>query len=283
MFTFGLRLRAAIVFYALALNPAAAQEPKTAEVKGNVVHENELILHGYVAELEDLVHHGRTLYTDVPPDGLFLIREVPYGDYVLRITNYYGTTIAEQFVTVREHQTPVDVRLPSDGPRPASGNVSLRELRNPPAAKAVGAAMAGQRFAQSGQYERAAQELRKAVRISPEYALAHSNLAVQYIRLGQYEQASGEIDQALAISGPNPSDLCNQAFVRIALQHYDEAAVSAREALAIDPGLAAAHYLLGTVLLLRPEARAEAIAHLERAAPAMEGARAALARMRVGH
>jgi hypothetical protein len=280
---FKLRLHAAFAVTVFSLLPAFAQEPKTAEVKGTVSREKEILLHGYVAELDDLVHPCHPLHTDVAADGMFLLRNIPYGDYVLRITNYYGTPIAEQFVTVREHQTPVDVRLPVlDGPRPASGGVSLRELRHPPAARAVGAALAGQRFAESGKFERAAEELRKAVRISPEFAQAHSNLAVQYIRMGQYQQAAGEIDRALAIAGPNPADLCNQAFVRTAMHQYPEAEASAREALRIDPNSAHADYLLGTILLLRNETRAEAIAHLERAAVTLEGARAMLARVKSG-
>jgi tetratricopeptide (TPR) repeat protein len=283
VFAFKLRLHAAVAVSLFGLLPAVAQEPKTAEVKGTVAREKEVLLLGYVAELDDLVHPGQALHADVAADGVFLFRNIPYGDYVLRITNYYGTPIVEQFVTVREHQMPVDVRLPGlDGPRPASGGVSLRELRHPPAPKAVGAVLAGQRFAESGNYERAAEELRKAVRISPEYAQAHSNLAVQYIRMRQYQQAADEIDRALSIAGPNPVDLCNQAFVRTAMQHYDQAAASAREALRIDPNSAHAHYLLGTLLLLHNEARAEAIAHLERAAGTIEGARASLARLKAG-
>jgi tetratricopeptide (TPR) repeat protein len=273
------RLRAAIAVTLFTLLSAAAQEPKTAEVKGTLHSGQEIILQGYVAELDNLVRTGQAVHADVATDGMFSFRGIPYGDYVLRITDYYGTPLTEQFVTVRENQAPVEVQLPKSGARPASGSVSLQELQHPPAHKAVDAALSGQRFAQSGKYERAAEELRKAVRISPEYALAHSNLAVQYIRLHQYQQAMGEIERATAIAGRNPADLCNLAFVQTALQHYDEAAATTREVLRMDPNYAHAHYILGTLLLLRNETRAEGIAHLERAAVTIDGARAALARV----
>jgi tetratricopeptide (TPR) repeat protein len=256
------------------------QEANIGEVRGAIAGQ-EITLHGYVAELNDVIHPGAPVHTDVASDGTFVLRGVPYGDYVLRITNYYGTPITEQFVTVHEKQMPVEVRLPnSNVPRPGAGRVSVRQLQHPPTTKAVDAALTGERFAESGQYARAAEELRKAVRISPEYAQAHSRLAVQYIRLHEYEEAIVEIERAIEITGAEPAELCNLAFARTALGQYDEATATAREALRIDPKHAAAHYILGTLLLRRNETRAEGIAHLERAASTMEGARAALARLK---
>jgi Tfp pilus assembly protein PilF len=260
-----------------------AQDPKTVDVKGALTSDKVLIFHGYVAELNDLVHPGESVHTDVATDGQFTFRGIANGDYVLRITDYYGTALTEQFVTVRENPSQIEVKLPKgDGARPASGRVSLRQLQHPPAHKAVDAALAGQRFAASGKYDRAAIELRKAIRISPEFAEAHSNLAVQYIRLHQYQEAKSEIEQALAIAGPNSPDLCNMAFVRAALQQFDEGTASAREALRIDPNNVNAHYILGTLLLLHNETRAEGVEHLRRAAEKIESARAALERLSTG-
>jgi tetratricopeptide (TPR) repeat protein len=265
------------------LAQAPAQEPKVTDLKGVVVNKEEVLLHGYVVELSDLAHPIQSAHSDVASDGAFVFRGIPYGDYVLKITDYYGSVFVEQFVTVRENQPQVEVRLSQgDVPRPASGHVSLRELQHPPTRRAVEAALAGQKLAESGEYERAAGELRRAVRISPDFAPAHANLAVQYIRLQRFAEAQSEIERAIEIAGPDPAELCNLAVVRAALQHYDEAAATAREALRIDPKYAQAHYILGSLLLLRNETRAEAIAHLERAAPTIDGARSALQRIGVG-
>jgi tetratricopeptide (TPR) repeat protein len=274
----------AVITVTVCTLTAVAQEPKTVVVKGNLHDGQAVLLHGYIAELNDVIHPGESVHTDVASDGAFSFRGVPYGDYLLRITDYYGTVLAEQFVTVRESQGPLDVQLSrGKGPRPASERISLRELQHPPAPKAVNAALAGERFAQSGKYERAADELRKAVQISPEFAQAHASLGVQYVRLRQFQQAKDEFDRALEIAGPDPVILSNLAFARTALGDYAAGAAAAREALRIDPNEAHAHYILGTILLLRNETRAEGIAHLERAARTIESARTALARVAATH
>jgi tetratricopeptide (TPR) repeat protein len=274
-----LRLYAAFTLVVFTIIAASAQDLKSADIKGKVTDEKIIVFHGYVAELDELVHPGQAVHCDVATDGAFTFRNIAYGDYVLRITDYYGTPFTEQFLTVREHQLPVEVALPKADARPTGARVSLRQLQHPPAAKAVNAALAGQRFAQSGNYDRAAGELRKAIHISPEYAEAHSNLAVQYIHMGQFADARVEIERAMAIAGPDPANLCNLAFVHASLQQYDQGAAAAREALRLDPNHANAHYLLGALLLLRNETRAEAIEHLQRAAPSIPAAQAALVRL----
>ncbi len=142
---------------------AAAQEPNAGDLKGLLHSERDIILHGYVAELSNLLQTRESMKTDVLTDGAFLFRRVPYGDYVLKITTYDGSPIVEQFVAVHQSPTVADVRLPNPfEPRPATGRVSLRELQHRPAAKAVKAALAGQRFSHEGQYERAAEESSKS-------------------------------------------------------------------------------------------------------------------------
>ena len=61
--------------------------------------------------------------------------------------------------------------------------------RAPPAPKAVEAAIAAQHFSQEGRSAEAAGALEKAVPISPDFAVAHSNLAVQYLRMRRFKEA----------------------------------------------------------------------------------------------
>ena len=154
--------------------------------------------------------------------------------------------------------------------------MSLRELRHPPAAKALAAFAAAQRFAESGHYDRAAEELQKAASISPEFAPAHANLGVQYLRMRRFEDARAEIERALSLGGPNARDLSNLSFALAALQRVPEAIDAARAALRLDKQSASAHYLLGYLLTMSPETRGEGIAHLEVAAKSMASARQAL-------
>src|SRR5262249_20296044 len=159
----------------VTLITADGQMPGRSDIKGTLHLGKELVLNEYVAELDDLTHPGQAVHADVAADGTFLFRGISYGDYVLKITNYYGSPLGQQFLTVHENTPPVEVRLAErEAPRPANGRISLRELRHPPAAKAVAAALSGERLSREGQYERAAEEFRKAIRISPDYATAHS-------------------------------------------------------------------------------------------------------------
>jgi tetratricopeptide (TPR) repeat protein len=267
-----------LLFCALA---SGAQDPQMTNVTGRL-HGGDPILRGYLIELEGLGPHGATSpQADVHGDGEFSIRNVPYGEYRLKVTTYRGEAVAEQFVTVQEHgSSPMDVRIPAAPPIPTGGTVSFRQLQHPPARKAVQAAATAQRLAESGRTEQAAGELEKAVRISPDYAAAHTNLGVQYLRLRRYEEARVEIQQALEIAGPNAVDLGNLAFAYAGLQRLDDAIAAARRALQVDRHCAAAHYLLGSFLALSPSTRSEGIAHLEEAADALPSARRELERWR---
>jgi tetratricopeptide (TPR) repeat protein len=270
-------LPAAIV---LALTITAQAQETTANIAGRLQAESGSILHGYVVELETLISHNVTIRADVQSDGDFSLRGVPYGDYTLRVTTYYGNVLIQQLVNIHEHTVPLEIRLPSASRPAPGGTVSLAKLRHPPARKAIDAAIYAQRLSTSGRYDRAAGELERAVQISPDYADAHTNLGVVYLHVGRFEDAHAEILRALDIAGPNPRDLTNLAFALAALQRLPEATDAARRALAIDRHNAPAHYVLGEVLALSPATRAEGVAHLETAARSLECARRALEKLR---
>jgi tetratricopeptide (TPR) repeat protein len=257
---------------------ASAQDAPSANVKGRLHGEGQPNLRGYVIELEHLGAHGSTIHADVEFDGEFSFRGIPTGEYVLRVTTYLGQALSQQFASIHDRTATLDVRLPAERPSPAGRTVSLGELRHPPSRKAFDASLAAQRFAESGNFDKAAGELEKAVRISPDYAAAHSNLAVQYLRLQRYEEARAEIGRAMGIAGPNGRDLANLAFALAALRRIPESVEAAKGALRVDRDNAAAHYILGTLLTLDRETRVEGVAHLELAAKTLESARKALAR-----
>ena len=80
-----------------------------------------------------------------------------------------ATLVHQELVTVNPQTGPLTVRLPAPAKKPsAPGTVSMTQLRHPPDRKAFQAFAAAQRFSESGQTEKAVEELEKAVRISPE-------------------------------------------------------------------------------------------------------------------
>ena len=222
---------------------------------------------------------GDTRRADVQGNGNFELRDVPYGDYTVRITTYQGEPVAQQLVSIHDRTAPLELFFPSRPAQPTGGTVSMNELRHPPARKAVEAAIAAQHFSEEGRSAEAAGALEKAVRISPDFAVAHSNLAVQYLRMRRFEEARDEIQRSMEIAGPNPRDLSNLAYTLVQLERLPEAAESARQALAIDRNCAPAHYMLGAILAINPQTRGEGIAHLEVAAKTMDSARKALTQL----
>jgi len=145
--------------------PLLAQD-STATVKGRLMGGDESSLNGYFIELSNLSSRVTFGRIDVSFGGDFMVRAVPFGDYLARVTTYHGDAVAQQFVNINQSITPIDLKLPGRPPAPSGGTVSARELRSPPRRQAVDAWLAAQRFSASGKFGQAATELEKAVKIS---------------------------------------------------------------------------------------------------------------------
>ena len=269
----------ALLLFLTAVGDAQPQE--ASKVRIELTTGQELVGPRYACLLEDLHSHQRFGVADLQADSAFSFHQVPYGDYQIVITDAGGAELHQQLLTVNQQNMVVSVTLPKPNiQRPPSGPVSMAQLLHPPAAKAISAAEAGERFAESGEYRRAAVELEKAIRISPDFAEAYTNLAAQHIRLGEFEQAVQELEHAMTIAKPGPVQLCNLAFAQLQLKRYDEATESARASLRLDRDYVKAHYLLGVLLARDRRTLPEAIPHLERAAKELPSAEAVLERAR---
>jgi tetratricopeptide (TPR) repeat protein len=230
-------------------------------------------------ELDDPRTHRKVASADVRMDGSFEFRDVPHGSYQLAFTDPRGAVIHETLVSVDGQSAPLIVRIPERPvDRPPAGRVSVTQLLHPPDRKARQATVAAQKRSAAGDYAGAAEDLERAVRISPDYAEAYTNLAAQHIRLRRYEQALGEIARATQLAGPTALALCNAAIAQLALGRESEAVESVRRSLELDPQYAPAHYLLGGLLGKDRRTLSEAVSHLELAAQKIPAARAALDR-----
>lgn len=258
------------------------QEPDLAELKGEVRQDHTVLFERLMVSLYDHFLHQEVASIPLAGDGSFTFHRIPLREYAVRISNEMGDVLLESTVLVSQRTQPVELRLPArDSPRPASGPVSVRQLRqHPPDREAFAAFVEAQHFSDSHLYDKAVAELEKALKIAPDFADAHSNLAVQYIRLKRYDDALSEIDLASAIAGPNSRDLANRAFALQAVGRHAEAVESARAAVRMDPANAQAQYLLGNLLAMDSRTIRESVGHLERAADAMPVAREALIKVR---
>ncbi len=270
----------AIVYLSI---PGRSQQPPevVSTIKGELRSDSTVPYHDYLIEVADLGRSTDTRRTEVQFDGTFQLRDIHSGTYTLRVITLHGELVHQELVTVAPQTGPLTVRLPEGPVKPsAPGTISFTQLRHPPSRKAFQAMEAAQRYSESGQTEKAVEELEKAVRISPEYADAYNNLAVQHIRMGHFAEACEELSHAIAIAGPNSPRLTNLAYVQGQLHRFPEAIESARAALRIDPGSPQAHLILGSLLAVDARTRAESIPHLERAAETMPSARTILEKVR---
>jgi tetratricopeptide (TPR) repeat protein len=250
------------VFLAL---PVSASDVAT--VRGQLHFQSRQSTQGLYAGLEDIVSHAQFHRVDIRLDGTFEFRGVPTGEYLLKITNLEGETVFQQFATVHEHIDEISVSMPDSGStKSLRGKVSVTQLLHPPERKAVNAFHTALRLSESGKYDQAVAELEKALRISPEFGQAYTNLAVQHIRLQQYDLAIGESKRAMEIGGEDPINLCNIAFAQFQLRLFEDSELSSRAALRLDSGYLQAHLVLGTLLARNRATREEAIRHLKLAA-----------------
>ena len=261
--------------------PGWSQPPESHTVKGELHSDAAVFFTDYWVELAGVSNPNDRHRVDVQSDGSFQLRDIRTGEYTLRVTTLRGEPVHQELVTVGPHTGPVTVRLPAFDRTPsAPGTISVTQLRHPPARKALQAMISAQRFSANGQTEKAAEELEKAVRISPEYAEAYNNLGVQHIRMGRFEEACGEFARAIALAGPHALLLGNLAYAQRRLDRFPEAIASARAALRLDSGSPQAHLILGSILAMDPRTRAESIPHLERAAETLPSARTILEKVR---
>ena len=264
---------------ATALPLLAAEIPL---LRGQLLAESPSFFQGVFVSMEDVVNRTEVHRVDVGLEGNFEFRGVPTGDYLFRITDVQGQTVYQQYVTIQEHMREFTVRLPESFRRQplTPGTMSMKQLTHPPAKKALQAFTEASRLSSSGKYGDAVVELEKAIQISPEFAAAYTNLAVQQIRMSRFEEAAASSEHAIQIAGPDPVNLSNLAFAQFQLQRFDDAMASARAALRLDSGYLQAHLILGSALARNPADRAEAIGHLELAAKKFSSARVNLERLR---
>jgi len=275
-------IQARVIALAAVLCAAGAARPFTSDrqeapvVKGEI-ETSQPFFSGYTIQLYDVNHRASSVTTDIRPDGEFEFRQMPYGSYMVTVTDGRGDSVYQGSVTVGGQPEPLIIRLPTEEkPQPGAGTISARQLQHPPTRKAFEALRAAQKLSEAGDNERAVASIERAIAISPDYSDAWVNLGARHIGMGRYLQAIDETRHAMELAGRSPMALCNIAYALSLLGRAAEARQTAEEALRLKPDDAHAHYILGVILYTADTNDAEAIRHLRLAAPTIPSARAAL-------
>lgn len=101
---------------------------------------------------------------------------------------------------------------------------------------------------QGGDADAAVNLIRRAIRLRPDHAAAHSHLADAYLHLGQPRDALLSCDRAIALQPEFAEALNNRGNALRALGRPDDALASYDRALGANPRFVEAHYNRGTVL-----------------------------------
>ena len=102
--------------------------------------------------------------------------------------------------------------------------------------------------AQSGEFQRAADAIGKAIALFPGNADFHTNRGNALRALQQHEAALACYDQAIALQANNAAAYANRAVTLLEMGHWEAAVASCDEALALVPNDAGTHFSRGVGL-----------------------------------
>ncbi len=127
--------------------------------------------------------------------------------------------------------------------------------RTPPACSAIKEFQRSEKAVHSGDFQSAAEHLRKAIQIDPNFVQAHNNLGASYIELNECESAVTEFRKAIDLDSKLQESYRNLGLALFLLRRYPEAEIAARQALQLGPQRGSARYTLVGFSLPRAAAR----------------------------
>ncbi len=258
---------------------AMAQDSRVLSlVKGTVVADDPLAGNHLVADLFDSISHKQFSRSYVGADGHFEFRNVPAGIYSVEIGASTGDPIQRKTVSLNGAGDEIEIRLPAHEKNAPGGTVSVRQLQHPPSAKSIRSFDAAQKASARGDYIKAIEILRGALRDPSAMPYARMNIGVAYLRAGQAEAAVPELEQAARLLPEDAVARTNLAYSLLLAKRFDEAEPECRQALLLDRNSAKARWVLASILLAQGAHDEEAIENLRLASRELPKAKVALAR-----
>ena len=193
-----------------------------------------------------------TAWTD--QDGKFLIMGVDNGTYTLSVDPGGNFELASERVEIAQPRgSPaqtfnVNIQLRwkrGVQQKPGVIDAELAQVPKKAAEHYRNAAAA----AAKGDYQKAVDELLKAVAEYPEFPTAHTELGVQYQKLNQLEKSDEHLSIALKLKPGAYEPLASRGVVLVRMKRYEEAEAVLREGLKIKDDSAVVHLYLGRSLV----------------------------------
>jgi Flp pilus assembly protein TadD len=129
------------------------------------------------------------------------------------------------------------------------------------------------KFSRAGEHEKAAAQLEAALRRDPEFASAENQIGAEYSYLGRWDEAENAFRRCTNIEPGSWMGHYNLALTLYSRGDLPGAEQSTRRALALSSENPRIRMLLGELLVLRDQTRAEGLTELRFAARTLSDAR----------
>ena len=227
-----------------------AQGQDTFIVSGEVQHDSSVDLTLLSVELIDVSSHLAVDRVMLSSMGDFRLRCPGSGNYEVSIVTRDRSILKKEFITISPHSGPLVLKLPeSPANKAPSGSVSVAELShkiNPKAAREFSLAEKAKRKRREADM---VEHLENAVRLDPDYAPPHQELAALFVNKRDYAMAAEQFKEVARICPGIPEVHTNLAIALLHLNQFPQAEVEARVALRLKPDDPKARYLMGVSLV----------------------------------
>jgi Tfp pilus assembly protein PilF len=196
-------------------------------------------------------------------DGAFTFRNLEPGPYSLTVDAGEGFEVFKETIYIdreissnpRTVTVPVYLRLKTNSPLPDKTVDALLAKAPKPAVERYNKA---RELAQAGDSKTAIEELKGAISLYAEFALAYNEMGVQHLKIGQLEQAIEALRSAVKFAPEAFSPRLNYGIALLNKKEFSQSESELRRALKKNDSSPTAHLYLGmTLISLRKHDEAE--------------------------
>jgi tetratricopeptide (TPR) repeat protein len=274
-----------VLFAALGICAKAQESRGFSSIKGAVLSDESLAGNHLIVELAESTTGNKLGRSFVGSDGSFEFRDVPAGTYTLVLGTSPADIILQQIVNINSVGDRIEIPLPEreNKPKGVTGKVSVQDLQHPLSAKSLKIFASAQKAAEAGDYLKQIGILRSVLKDPSAAPYAHMNIGTAYIRAKEPELAILELKEAVEMLPEDAVAHTNYAYALLLTNDLDGAERESRRALQIDRSNSKARWVLGTILFKKGTHTEEALEDLRFASRELPTAKVMLAQFYERH